>query len=158
MPIPDYQTCMLPFLEFLSDEKEHSVSETVDQLANRFNLTDEERKEMLPSGQQAIFNNRIGWARTYLGKAGLLEGTRRGYFRITQRGLDVLEKKPEKITKKYLEQFDEFQAFLNKKKEVQKDTKEDYVVSDKTPLEELEIAFKNLTANLIEELTESLKK
>ena len=87
MPIPDYQTCMLPLLKFLSDKQEHSLRETVDQLAKQFKLSDQEMKEMLPSGQQAIFNNRVGWARTYLGKAGLLEGTRRGYFRITQRGL-----------------------------------------------------------------------
>lgn len=158
MAIPDYQTCMLPFLEFISDEKEHSLRETVDHLANQFNLTDEERKEMLPSGQSAIFNNRIGWARTYLGKAGLLEGIKRGYFCITKRGLNVLEKKPEKITKNFLKQFDEFQAFLHKKKEVQEVTNDEDAISDKTPLEELEIAYNNLNANLIEEITENLKK
>ena len=158
MPIPDYQTCMLPFLEFLSDQKEHSLRETVDHLAKQFDLTDEERKEMLPSGQQAIFNNRIGWARTYLGKAALLEGTRRGYFRITQRGIDVLETKPDKINKKYLEQFDEFQSFLHTKKEVSELTQNDKVVSDKTPFEELEIAYDNLRTTLIEELTENLKQ
>jgi restriction system protein len=78
MSIPDFQTCMLPFLEFVSDKKEHSVRETTEYLSNQFNLTDEEKKEMLPSGQQAVFSNRIGWARTYFGKAGLIEGTKWG--------------------------------------------------------------------------------
>jgi len=158
MPIPDYQTCMLPFLEFLADQKEHSIRETIDHLAMYFNLSDQERKEMLPSGQQAIFNNRVGWARTYLGKAALLESTRRGYFRITQRGLDVLGKKPDKITKKYLEQFDEFQAFLHTKKEVSDVPDNEKATSDKTPFEELEIAYDNVRATLIEELSDSLKQ
>ena len=158
MPIPDYQTCMLPLLVFLSDKQEHSIRETIDHLAKNFNLSDQERKELLPSGQQAIFKNRVGWARTYLGKAGLLESTRRGYFRITQRGLEVLGKKPDKITKKYLEQFDEFQSFLHTKKEVSDVQENEKLASDKTPFEELEIAYDNVRSTLIEELTENLKQ
>jgi restriction system protein len=95
MTIPDYQTCMLPLLKFASDQKEHSLREAVDQLGSKFELTDEEMREMLPSGQQAVFVNRMGWARTYLKQACLIEPTRRGYFRITDRGLKVLNENPE---------------------------------------------------------------
>ena len=108
MAIPDYQACMLPLLRFTSDEKEHSLREAIDNLAEHFALTDEELKELLPSGQQPIFANRIGWARSYMKQAWLLEPTRRGYFRITQRGLDVLAQNPAKINVKF-----EFSSLLS---------------------------------------------
>ena len=66
MAIPDYQTVMLPLLRFAGDRQEHSLRETIDALAEEFALTDEERKALLPSGQQQVFDNRVGWARTYL--------------------------------------------------------------------------------------------
>jgi len=96
MAIPDYQTIMLPLLKFTGDGQEHSLRETIDSLAHEFNLSDEERKELLPSGSQATFDNRVGWARTYMKKAGLLESTRRGYFCITARGKRNLGSKPSK--------------------------------------------------------------
>ena len=157
MAIPDYQTCMLPLLKFANDEKEHSLREAVDQLAPKFNLTDEEIREMLPSGQQPLFLNRLGWARTYLKQAGLVEPTKRGYFCITQRGLDVLNEKPDKITKKYLERFEEFRQFLQRKKKSSKKEKDNDTETDKTPAEELESAYENLRVNLADELIEKLK-
>jgi len=75
MAISDYQTIMLPLLKFLRDKKEHSLRETIDTLADQFHLTADERRELLPSRHQAIFNNRVGWARTYMKKAGLLKST-----------------------------------------------------------------------------------
>lgn len=78
MAIPDYQTTMLPLLRFYSDRREHIFREAVDYLAKEFTLTESEQREMLPSGQQEIFHNRIGWARTFLKKAALIETTRRG--------------------------------------------------------------------------------
>jgi restriction system protein len=78
-------------------------------------LSDEERRKLLPSGQQALFDNRVGWARTYQKKAGLIESTRRGYFRITQRGLEVLKQNPSKINIKFLMQFEEFREFKKPK-------------------------------------------
>ena len=111
MAIPDYQTVMLPLLKFIGDKKEHSVREAVDSLSEYFKLTNEERRELLQSGQQEVFVNRVGWARTYMKKAGLLESTRRGYFKITDRGLQVLEKNPNKINVKYLDQYKEFKEF-----------------------------------------------
>lgn len=80
MAIPDYQSCMLPLLRYASDGQEHQLKDAAQKLAQDFNLTSEEVSEFLPSGQQPVFINRIGWARTYLKKAGLLLSPRRGYF------------------------------------------------------------------------------
>src|SRR5205807_495935 len=111
MAIPDYQSIMLPLLRFAADGNEHPLREAVEGLAEKFRLTDAERRELLPSGQQPTFDNRVAWARTYMAKAGLLDPTRRGYFRITQRGKDVLVKNPPEINVKFLEQFPEFIEF-----------------------------------------------
>src|SRR5271157_4932072 len=86
MAIPDYQTCMLHLLRLASDGTEHTLKDAVAALADTFKLTEAERAELLPSGQQAVFNNRVGWASTYLKKAGLLCAPRRGVFMITDRG------------------------------------------------------------------------
>ncbi|MEM0498946.1 MAG: winged helix-turn-helix domain-containing protein [Methanothrix sp.] len=96
MAIPDYETIMLPLLEFAADQKEHSFSEALDAMAKRFNLTDEERNKLLPSGKKTIFGNRMFYARVYLKQAGLLEYTKPKHFRITQKGIDVLKSNPEK--------------------------------------------------------------
>ena len=104
MAIPDYQSVMPPLLSYAADEQEHSVREAIEALADQFQLTDEERKELLPSGRQATFDNRVGWARTYMKKAGLLESPRRSYFRITDRGLQALKTNPGAINNKFIEQ------------------------------------------------------
>lgn len=111
MAIPDYQSCMLPLLRHLSDGAEHTLRDTEESLAAHFALMPGERAELLPSGQQGIFKNRIGWARTYLKKAALLDSARRGVFRLTDRGRKVLESNPDRIDVKYLEQFQEFMDF-----------------------------------------------
>jgi restriction system protein len=100
MAIPDYQSIMLPLLRFAADEKEHSLREAIEGLSGKFGLTDAEKKELLPSGQQPTFDNRVAWARTYMTKAALLESPRRGYFRITQRGREVLSKRLTEINVK----------------------------------------------------------
>ena len=82
MPIPDYQSIMLPLLKFLADEKEHSLREVTAHISQQFNLSEEEKRKLLPRVRQPVVYNRVGWARTYLKKAGLLEYTRRGHFRI----------------------------------------------------------------------------
>ena len=107
---------MLPLLRLASDGAEHTLKDAVPALADIFQLTDAERTEFLPSGQQAILNNRVAWAKTYLKKAGLLEAPRRGVFVITDRGKQVLAKNPPKIDLKLLEQFPEFLAFKAKSK------------------------------------------
>jgi restriction system protein len=111
MSIPDYQACMLPLLRYSADGNEHQLKDAALELAREFALTPEEVNEFLPSGQQPVFINRIGWARTYLKKAGLLSSPRRGYFQITSRGRTALEEKPREINVKYLERFPEFLEF-----------------------------------------------
>jgi restriction system protein len=105
MAIPDFQTVMLPFLQVVADGAEHTLRDVVEQLADYFKLTEEERKELLPSGSQFTFSNRVGWARTYMSKAGLLESSRRGFFRITERGHSLLGQAPSAVNIRLLEQF-----------------------------------------------------
>lgn len=148
---------MLPLLEVAADKQEHSLRETVDTLAAAFKLSQEELKEMLPSGQQEIFVNRVGWARTYLKKAGLLESTRRGHFQITPRGLDVLSSRPARIDVRYLDQFDEFQQFRSLKKSRSEDSNNPEIALETTPEEALETAYKSLRDSLASDLLQQLK-
>ena len=97
MPIPDYQSCMLPLLLFAADGTEHTLKEAVASLAEEFHLTDEERSAYLPSRQQTVIQNRVAWARTYMKKAGLLASPRRGYLAITERGRSALRENPATI-------------------------------------------------------------
>ncbi|MCE5270673.1 restriction endonuclease [bacterium] len=156
MAIPDYQTCMLPLLSFSQDGYEHSFREAVEKLSEEFRLTDEERKEMLPSGRQEIFTNRVGWARTYLKKAGLLESTGRGVNRITKRGFEVLKKKPDRIDVKFLEQFKEFRDF-RLAKNVKSETEIDLELNSKTPEEMLENVYQKMRNDLAYELLQKIK-
>jgi restriction endonuclease Mrr len=112
MVVPDYQSIMLPLMAFASDQEEHSLRNATDHLVIHFSLTDEDRKELLPSGKQTVFANRVGWAKTHLSKAGLLETPRRSIFKITLRGIEILSKKPEKINVSLLRQFPEFLEFI----------------------------------------------
>jgi restriction system protein len=156
MAIPDYQSIMLPLLKFAGDEKEHSLRETIEALADEFELTGEERTELLPSGQQATFDNRVGWARTYLKKAGLLKSTRRGYYRISERGKQVLEEGPPEINNKYLKQFPEFIEFT-KPKQTETETTEEEVDETRTPEEEIEAAYQRIKEGLVAELLQTIK-
>jgi len=154
MAIPDFQTIMLPLLKFLGDEKEHSLRDTIEHLVNEFSLNEVERKELLPSGQQARFDNRVSWARTYLKKAGLIESAKEGYFRITKFGLEVLKEDPERIDIKYLEKYPEFIEFRKRKKEEKGEKVE---IEDATPEEMIESACQGLRDNLAIELLQNVK-
>jgi len=158
MAIPDYQTVMLPLLRFLRDEIEHNIGEVVGSLADEFGLSADERQQLLGSGQQTIIRNRAGWARTYLQKAGLIASTRRGFFRITERGQTVLASKPERIDVKYLEQFQEFVAFreLRHEREDEPPAPVD-APSDATPEEALDAAYGRLRLDLEAELLDQVK-
>ncbi len=116
MSIPDYQTLMLPLLKAVADDGEHRVADVMEHLAQEFQLTQEKRLQLLPSGMQATFANRIGWAKSYLVQAGLLESTKRGYFKITPRGHQVLSNNPLRVDNDYLLQFDDFVSFRNRGK------------------------------------------
>jgi restriction system protein len=153
MAIPDYQTCMLPLLRYLADGTEHTLRDAEESLAQHFNLTPAERGELLPSGQQGVFKNRIGWARTYLKKAALVESPKRAVFKITERGSKTVAANPMRIDVKFLEQFPEFIEFRDASKPTngvaaaveQPQTKT-------TPEEAIELAHQGLREQLAAEL------
>jgi len=155
MAIPVFQQITLPLLQLLEDKQEHSLRQIIDSLINQFNVTQEEQHELLPSGKQAIFDNRVGWARTYLKKAGLIESTRRGFFRITDRGLQVLKQNPAKIDVEFLNQFEEFREFRAIRSE--KRPRSDKEETETTPEEALANAYQDLKNNLAGELLQQLK-
>src|SRR5215216_5591511 len=111
MTIPDYQTIMLPLLRFLADGTVHPISDLADHLAEQFNLSPEERNALLPSGASRTFNSRVGWAATYMSKAGLVERPRRSHLQITARGSALLAKDPSRVDSDVLSQYPEFIAF-----------------------------------------------
>ncbi|PWJ55916.1 restriction system protein [Dyadobacter jejuensis] len=117
MPIPDYQTLMLPLLKVAKNKKEYTVKEVVEILAYQFELTEDERTTLLPSGQSFLFSNRVAWARTYLKKAGLLDSPKRGTLSITSRGLTLLKDNPDRIDNKILRNYSEFVEFQNFRRE-----------------------------------------
>ena len=119
MPIPDFQSIMLPLLKILADGKVYKYREIIEALVREFQVTEAERKEMLPSGQQEIFANRVGWAKTYLKKAGLIDSPQRATFVISEKGKEILSQNPARIDAKFLRQFPEFQEFnrVNKQNE-----------------------------------------
>jgi len=158
MAIPDYQKIKLPLLKFAADEKEHSLREAIEALTAQFKLTEDERKELLQSGQQAIFDNRVGWARTYLKKACLIESKRRGFFNITERGKQVLAQNLKAIDNKFLMQFPEFVEFKKTKTEDQPEIPENSFAETTTPEESLEKAYQELRLNLASELLQTIKK
>lgn len=153
MPIPDYQTCMLPLLQTAKDGAELTLRETVERLANEFKLTQEEQTELLPSGQQAVFANRVAWARFYLKKAGLVESPRRGSLKITQRGLKALSESPALIDNKFLDQYPEFKEFRDSSKATQGGMPKDVGDDERqTPEETLEQAHQRIRNELAQEL------
>ena len=163
MAIPDYQSVMLPLLKFAEERKtEISTDDAVEALATRLGLTDNDLAELLPSGVQRTFINRVGWAATYMKKAGLIEPTRRGYYRITPQGQELLQKKPTAINVKLLKQYPEFLAFQQLKGtrggEKMNAAKESLDISAATPSEALESAYENLRDELVDELLNKLKK
>ena len=157
MPIPDYQTLMLPLLKSLKDGQEHPMREIIEKLAQEFHLTDEERKALLPSGQQFIFDNRVGWARTYLKKAGLIDTPLKGYVKITDRGNQVLKDSPSKINVNYLSQFKEFEEWRSAPKIDKGEREKDQHKENLTPEEVIESAYKELREELASELLKKVK-
>lgn len=158
MAVPDFQTIMLPLLKLASDGKERSLADTRVALADDFNLTQEELEELLPSGTQPVFNNRVAWASIYLHRAGLLKRPRRGCYQITERGYEVLEEKPKKINVKFLEQFPEFVEFQSiKKDKKEKPARDTSLISEKNPEESLETAYQELQENLSSDILHAIK-
>lgn len=150
---------MLPLLAFASDGEEHRFREAVEYLAKHFGLNKEERLELLPSGRYPTFDNRVGWANTYMKKAGLIEGPRRGYLKITPRGLSVLQEQPRTINAKFLERFQDFVAFREKSggpiKSQPSSGEQDE--TEQTPIEVIEASYQTIRTNLATELLQQIK-
>lgn len=150
--IPDYQSIMLPLLKLVSDKQEHKFRDIIEELAKQFKLNDDDRKELLPSGQQPSFDNRVGWANTYLKKAGLLDSPKRATIVITQRGIDVLNQNLPNINVHFLRQFQEFVEFQTTKHEAKLEPQGIEDISTQTPEEILGNAYQKIRATLAQEL------
>ncbi|WKZ32200.1 MAG: restriction endonuclease [Thermodesulfobacteriota bacterium] len=157
MPIPDFQSIMFPFLKYAGDKQEHTISDAREYLAKCFSLSDDELEEMLPSGQQGVFANRVGWARSYLKKAGLIEYTKRGCFKITNSGLDVVKQNPEYINIKFLKQFPEFLEFRSTKVGINEVDAIETGADGQTPEEVFEHSYQKIRQDLAFELLTKVK-
>lgn len=169
MAIPDYQTIMLPFLRIAGDNQEHRFRDAVELLAEEFSLTDDERNIMLPSGTQPLFDNRVGWARTYLKQAALIESRKRGFFNISARGRELLAKSPHRIDNSTLEQYQEYLDFRLRRGDSKSPSNSEIspnqarlVETDEasmasTPEELFSQAYQRLRTNLEAELLEQVK-
>ena len=158
---------MLPLLENLSDGNDHISTGLPKILADRFGLSQQEREQLLPSGRQPVLNNRIGWAHTYLKKAGLIETPKRGTYRITRRGLDVLREKPSAITADYLMRYPEFADFRNQTTGQNEEGSQGEHASsnvgangnnESTPEELMEMGYRRIRQSLADELLSKVKE
>jgi restriction system protein len=158
MAIPDFQSLMLPLLRLSADGEEHRLADAREELASLFELTAEDRAELLPSGRQARWANRVAWAKVHLDQAGLLETTRRGWFRITDRGRESLSSGIDRITLKYLSQFQEFLDFRSRGTQGQTGADPLQVADSlQTPEEILEQAYASIRNSLAAELLARVK-
>jgi restriction system protein len=160
MPIPDFQSLMLPLMEVLADGEEHIMRDATAALADRFQLTEAERRELMQSGQ-TVFYNRVAWAKTHLKYAGLLDNPIRGKVRLSPLGREILETKPGAINCRFLKQFPSYLAFIGQG-EPDGGAGEALqgpatLESDKTPLELLDSSYRALRKTTAEELLSRLK-
>lgn len=153
MPIPDFQSIMRPLLEAHLDGEEHLNRDLVALLAQKFSLSEDERREMLPSGGARLFDNRVGWAKSHITQAGLLESPRRAVSRITERGKEVLRDHPERIDLRVLQEFEDYREFRNRRRNTE--GTDDAVETDsdsQTPEELLENAYLKVRRQIETEL------
>lgn len=155
--IPDFQTTMRPLLTVIEDGAEHHFADALEQVCDLFALTEEQRRELLPSGAQSIIKNRVSWARTYMKKAGLVEAPR-GRVQITQRGRQALSDCPERINIRYLMTFPEFVEFQNKGRQPPSEQEEQTPEEKTTPEEQINTAYLSLRKALAADLLEQIHK
>jgi restriction system protein len=159
MPVPGYQAFMTPLLEVLSDGKEHRVGDVKRAVADRIGLTADDRAELLPSGKQLTYSNRVGWAKTYLGKAGLVAQPRRGVVHITDRGREALAG-GETITVEYLLRYPGFRAFRDGSSDdgdvAEPAAAASAAVAIRTPDERLDDLVRSMNRTLAQELLEQV--
>lgn len=163
MPIPDFQSLMLPLLKFCSDEQEHSTKDTIEYTSKHFNLSDEELSQRLPSGTQYIFYNRVFWAKAHLKMAGLLENTKRAHFKITQSGLNLLKTNPPFVNLRtlksipaYVEHTKIYKKDRPEKAENESENESEYD-NDLTPEESLEYSYQKIRKSLAQDLLSKIK-
>lgn len=158
MIIPDFQSFFYPFLKLSSDKNEHSLKDVRDYMTDYFSLTEEDKSEKVPSGTQTKFDNRIYWTKSYFIKAKLIEATKRAHFKITELGMQFLEKYKKNISIKNLKEIEEFREFsTGSKEESIKNEKDEPAIDDKTPLETLEDAYLFIQNQLAHDLLEKVK-
>jgi restriction system protein len=167
MPIPDYQALMLPLLQALTDGKEHALQAVREEVAAKLKLSEENRQELLPSGKQAVYDNRLGWAKTFMDKAGLMRSVKRGVYQLTDRGRSVLASKPSHLDVEFLEQFPEFKEFYKRRADpAPVEGQEQPRSLARTlrapealdPLEALDAAYQQLRRKVEDELLQSVKE
>lgn len=155
MPIPQFKYFIKALLQHLSDNKEHTLKEVEEALAAKFNLDESQLSQTTPSGRMTIFSNRVGWAKTYLKKAGLIEAPKKALFKITQEGQKVLAQNPEVIDPKFLEKFTSFREFqYGSGEEI---VEEESKASENTPEEIMEAGYQSIIKELQNELLVNLK-
>lgn len=166
MPIPDYQSAMLPLLRLASDGRLWRVRDAYQAIGDEFDVTEEERRELIPSGRQPLLHNRVAWAITYLVKAGLLERPKRGYFQITAAGQELIASDPPEVDSKTLEKYPSFVEFKNhtrstgenaKASELPERSSGELAPEGRTPDDALAQAWRVLRANLESELLDEIK-
>ena len=156
--IPGFQKMMLPLLRFAGDKLEHSTTDALDIIAKEFGISEEQKNQLLPSGNQKVFYNRVFWAKAYLKMAGLIENTKRAHFKITERGLNTLRENPPEINLKYLKKFPDYVELSEgwKKDNSKSESDEDESIPQ-TPEESLESSFQDIQKTLAQELISKIK-
>lgn len=160
MAVPKYDELMKPLLIAVSDGETYKMKDVTALLAEQLNLSSDDLAEMLPSGRQTVFKNRVGWAKTYLKKAGLLDSPARATIVITNAGKQVVADNPEKIDSKYLEQFPSFVDFASAPEPLDDSNPASEVPkpSDLTPDDQLEDAYKEINDSLASDLLSEVLK
>jgi restriction system protein len=155
MAVPSFQEMFLPFLQLLADGQGHRLPELAAHIANHFHLTAEDKSELIPSGQSSKLSNRVGWARTHLKNAGLIEPVQSGVYRITQAGRDVVTNPPPKLNLKFLDTIPQHYDWFHRRKVVTP-TAPARLESDETPEEKLAGLVEDMRQNLAAELKQTL--
>jgi restriction system protein len=155
MPMPDFQSVMLPLLQPIADGREHSVREATEKIEDVFHLTEDERQELLPSGQTRVIVNRVGWAKTYLKKAELIQQSRRGFIQITEQGKAVLAENPARVDMAYLRRFPSY-ASWRENEDLSSEIEPEVAIAQ-TPDERIDEAYNQLREALADELLQQVK-
>jgi restriction system protein len=156
--VPEFQAFLLPLLQLAADGNIHTLQEAYVAMAKHFHLSEEDQQTLLPSGKQVVYKNRVSWARSFLGKALLLESPKRGQFSLSERGKKLLAENPETLRVKHLMNYPEFKKFQTAKSGKNRKTGRNENVEERTttPEEIFEAAFQELQSSLADELIQQI--